>query len=191
MRRFLVFLPLAALLAACGGSKPVSADRMQQLVLRPADVGPAFQSFYDNVQTHLDNDATPRADPAHDGREGGWVARYRRAGSPKTQGPLLVESRVDVFKSSGGAKDDLDLYRRLLSSGPGSQRRRLAVGSLGDDAVGTTFLQAGGMPVRFYRIAWRYRNATASVTAEGFDGHITAADAVGLARKQQQRLSHP
>jgi hypothetical protein len=190
MRRFLVFVPLAALLAACGGGKAIPADRMQRLVLRPPDVGRAFTPFYDNVQTHLDNDATPRSDPARDGREGGWVVRYRRPGSTATRGPLLVESRVDVFKSAGGAKDDLDLYKTMLSSGPGAARRALDVENLGDDATATTFLQAGGTPIRFFRIAWRYRNATASVTVDGFDGRLTAADAIGLARRQQQRLAH-
>jgi hypothetical protein len=43
--------------------------------------------------------------------------------------------------------------------------------------------------LRFYVIAWRYRNATASVTVEGFDGHVQPADAIGLARRQQARLA--
>ena len=44
--------------------------------------------------------------------------------------------------------------------------------------------------MRFFRVAWRYRNATAAVTVEGFDGRVHAADAVALARKQQRRLEH-
>ena len=38
-----------------------------------------------------------------------------------------------------------------------------------------TFSQAGAKPLRFFRIAWRYRNATASVTVEGFDGKVRLA----------------
>ena len=53
-----------------------------------------------------------------------------------------------------------------------------------------TFVQPGAEPLRFYRIAWRYRNATASVTAEGFDGKLAFGRALALARKQQRLLAH-
>ena len=52
-----------------------------------------------------------------------------------------------------------------------------------------TFLQTGAKPVRFFTIAWRDRNATASVTVEGFGGRVTLAEAVALARKQEARIA--
>ena len=69
-----------------------------------------------------------------------------------------------------------------------SQRRVVTVPKIGDQTLGQTFVQPGSKPLRFYRIAWRYRNATAAVTIEGFDGKVDAADAIALAREQQRRL---
>ena len=54
-----------------------------------------------------------------------------------------------------------------------------------------TFVQPGGVPLRFYRFAWRYRNATASVTVEGFGRKVRLADALVLVRRQQQLIAQP
>ena len=189
--RAVVFAMLVLLPAACGGSSDnISADKMKQLVLRQQDLGAPFASFYSGPQTQLDNQGTPRADASRDGREGGWVARYHRPGSPATRGPLVVESRVDVFKSTGGAKKDLGLYRTTFLTVPGAVAHQLAAPSIGDQALAVTVVQPGGKPLRFYRIAWRYRNATASVTAEGFNGKLALNNALELVRKQQNLLSH-
>jgi hypothetical protein len=182
---------LAAMIAGCGGSSDtVSAKDMNRLVLRQQDLGSPFASFYSGPQRQLDNQGTPRANPQRNGREGGWIARYHRPGSSATAGPLVVESRVDVFKGAGGAKVDLDLYRTAFGSAPGAQAHLLAPPGIGDTSVAATFVQPGVKPLRFYRIAWRYRNATASVTAEGFDHRLRLAQAVALARKQQRLLTH-
>jgi hypothetical protein len=188
MRRALLAIALLLGLAGCGGSHGISAKNLGRFVLQQKDVGPAFEAFNSGPQTTLDNQGTPRADPARFGREGGWIARFHRAGSAQTRGPLVVESRVDVFKSTGGAKSDLGAYRTLLGDLPGA--RTIAAPQVGDAAAAVTFTQAGALPLRFYRIAWRYRNATASVTVEGFDKKVREADAVALARKQQARLAH-
>ena len=157
-------------------------------MLQQQDLGAPFRQFADGKQGHLDNQA-PRDDPARYGREGGWIARFNRPGTPKTRGPLVVESRADLFKSAGGAKKDLGAYRELFTSPALSQRRVVTVPKIGDDVLAQTFVQPATKPLRFYRIAWRYRNATAAVTVEGFDGKVDAADAVALARKQQRRLA--
>jgi len=186
MRRALL-LAIPLILAACGGSQAVSGKNLDKLVLQQQDVGTAFDPFNSGPQVMLDNQGTPRSDPARFGREGGWIARFRRGGSAQTRGPLVVESRVDVFKSSGGAKSDFGEYKTLLNELPGA--RTIQPPQVGDEAAAVTFTQAGTLPLRFYRIAWRYRNATASVTVEGFDKKVEPADAVALARKQQARLT--
>jgi hypothetical protein len=181
-------IPFVLAVSACGGSQSLSAKSLDKRVLQQRDVGAAFESFNSGPQVQLDNQGTPRADPSRFGREGGWIARFHRGGSPHTRGPLVVESRVDVFKSSGGAESDFAEYKTLLGDLAGA--RTIPPPQLGDEAAAVTFTQAGALPLRFYRIAWRYRNATASVTVEGFDKKVTEPDAVALARKQQARLQH-
>ena len=177
--------------AACGGSATIPQQRLSHLVLRERDLGRPFSAFNSGPQTQLDNQGTPRADGARFGREGGWIARYRRPGSPATEGPLLVESRADLFSSAGGAKKDLEAYRATLAAVPGVQRRPLALPQIGDAALGVTFEQPGAVPLRFFRIAWRYRNATASVTVEGFGRKVRLADALVLVRRQQRLIAQP
>jgi hypothetical protein len=63
------------------------------------------------------------------------------------------------------------------------------VGDLGDGAVAISGVQPGGKPVRFFIIAWRERNATGSVTANGFEGHIQLRDVLRLARIQEARMA--
>lgn len=179
--------PLA--LASCGGGGGISKQSLSDLVLRRQDVGSGFAPFYSGRQTQLDNQGTPRSDASRFGREGGWIARFRRSGAAGASGPLVIESRADLFSGTGGAGKDLGLYKRLLESSGTQQAQSLKLPKLGDEAVGSTFVQPGGKPLRFYTIAWRYRNATASVTVEGFDGHLRSEDAIRLARRQQRRLA--
>jgi hypothetical protein len=190
MGRAVLGVAIVLVIAACGGSSKISSKGLGKLVLQPSDIGTPFASFGDGPQITLDNAGTPRADPTRYGREGGWIARYHRSGTKATKGPLVVESRVDVFKSDGGAKSDFGEYRTMLVHQPGAAPRSLAPPAVGDETVETTFAQAGVLAVRFFRIAWRYRNATASVTVQGWDGKVTRADAERLAREQQARLQH-
>ena len=186
MRRTALAICLAVALAGCGSSgSTIPIENLNKLVLEPQDLGRPFHQFAGGKQGHLDNQA-PRDDPTRYGREGGWIARFNRPGSTKTRGPLVVESRADLFKSSGDAETDLRAFRELFASPALPQRRVVSVPKIGDEAVGQTFVQPGTKPLRFYRIAWRYRNATAAVTVEGFN--VRAADAIALARKQQRRL---
>ena len=175
MRRTAPAIFLAVALAGCGSSgSTIPIGSLNQLVLKPQDLGRPFHQFAGGKQGHLDNQA-PRDDPARYGREGGWIARFNRSGNTKTRGPLVV-------------KTDRRAYRELFAAPALSQRRVVTVPRIGDEALGQTFVQPGSKPLRFYRIAWRYRNATAAVTIEGFDGKVDAADAIALAREQQRRL---
>src|SRR5689334_17400820 len=100
--RLALRLPLVAVLAlaACGGGadKPVKPSQLPKLVLQPHDLSGPFTAFDVGRQVRLDQVPGPRGNPARFGREGGWKARYNRPGSPTTRGPLVVESRADVFK---------------------------------------------------------------------------------------------
>ncbi len=182
-------LVVTVLLAGCGGSHDVPASALDALVLQQRDMGPAYSKFSSGPQVLLDTQGTLRADPGRYGRKGGWIARYRRVGPAAAGGPLVVESRADVFGGADGAKTDLRAYGDVLAKTAGSQLRTLRLPPIGAAALGVTFLQAGAKPVRFFTIAWRDRNATASVTVEGFGGRVTLAEAVALARKQEARIA--
>lgn len=176
------------LLAGCGAHEAtVSAGKVGQLVLLEAAL-PHYSSFYLGKQTSSDTTNGLRADPGRSGRQAGWIARYHRPGTPKTRGPLVIESRADVFRASAGAKSDLKNYRTYFDQIPGSNRRELHLPRIGAEAVGITFVQPGPLRVRFYKIAWRYRNVDASITVNGFDGRVTLSDAVALARTQERAI---
>ncbi len=189
-------LAVLLLLAGCssgddgGGGPKVSASKGEELVLSFGDVGKPFSQFDEGEQRRTDM-APPRDDPDRFGREGGWKGRFQRGGTAKTKGPLVIESRADLFESTGGANKDFDLYKEALDE--------LAFGAagktvepapkLGEEAHAVTFRQ--GVPptaVRHYGVAWRQGNVTGYVLVNGFDGRLTLADAVGLARKQEKRI---
>ena len=189
LHRVVALLALTAvLLSGCDSQSAIAKSRLSALVLSQKDMPSGFSEFYNGPQVRLDNQGSARSDASRDGREGGWIARLRRDDSGQTQGPLVIESRADLFKDSGGARSDLAAYRVLFSRTSGSELKTVAVSGIGDEAVGITFTQPGSRPLRFYRIAWRYRNATASVLIEGFDGELSLNDAESLARKQETRM---
>jgi hypothetical protein len=192
VRRNAALVPIALIVAACGSPGPtIPKQALGKLVLAPRDV-PALRQFDVGPQVRLDNVAGPRKDPARFGREGGWKARYRRSGTRATEGPLVVESRADLFSSSSGAKRDLgayeDEFREVINGAPQLRQRIEAPTGLGDAAVAMTIRQPGAAAVRFFRIAWRDHNATASVLVEGFEGKLVFTDAVALARRQDAHL---
>jgi hypothetical protein len=175
----------AVLMAGCDSQAAIAKDKLSALVLSQKEMPSGFSEFYNGPQVRLDNQGTVRSDASRDGREGGWITRLRRADPGQTQGPLVIESRADLFKDSSGAKADLAAYRVVFSRASGTDLKNVAVSGLGEEAVGITFTQPGGRTLRYYRIAWRYRNATASVLIEGFDGELSLNDAESLARKQE------
>ena len=174
------------LAAACDSGSTIATSKLSQLVLVEQDM-PGFTSFSSGPQARLDNQGTVRADASRFDRQGGWITRLHPADSARTSGPLVVESRADLFKTSEGAKSDIAAYRVLFSRLSG-EHKEIAVSGLGQDAVGVTFTQAGGRTLRFFRIAWRSRNATASITVEGFDGQVSQDDAMTLAHIQEKRI---
>ena len=187
MRRISVLL-LGLALAGCGGSggASISKEKLPQLVLQQSDL-PRYVSFLNGPQAHADMHPGPREDPGRFGRLGGWIARYRRTGgvSIRTKGPLVVESRADVFPSASAAKKDLRAYEQEYEAQPAEVGvARLDAPELGDGAVALRF---GSGLDRFVLVAWRKANATASLLVEG--SSVTLADAVRLARLQQARVA--
>jgi hypothetical protein len=192
--RPLPLLALGALLSACSlgggdGGVPIEPDKISVLVLQPGDLPSAFIRFDEGRQAQADQPVGSRGDLKRFGREDGWKARYRRSGSAKTAGPLVVESRADVFDSLEGADDDLEAQASDLRSGP-MPWRSLEPPALADEAIAFTLVQSGAGPnVHFYLVAWREDNVTASVLASGFEGKFTLEQTLDLARKQQLRLA--
>jgi hypothetical protein len=181
-------LALAALVAGCGKSEQLmSGTLVSKIVLQPSDLGPQFLRFDVGRQSFTDARRGPRFDPNRFGREGGWKARYRRIGTAATSGPLVIESRADLFDSADGANNDLAAYgEELRSVLDVAEGRPLQPPDLGNGSVAITFRQGR---IRYFRLAWRERNATGYVSVSGFDGRIALADAERLAEKQQARIA--
>jgi hypothetical protein len=162
-------------------------------VLQPADVPTVFERFDEGRLLRTDQpEAGERADPARFGRQGGWKARYKRSGTQETQGPLVIESRVDLFDDEGGAEQELAAHREELERGVsrGTAAESLEDPALGDEAVAVTFLQPGAMrDVHFYMVVWREANVTAGVLVNGYEGKLTLDQTLDLARKQQLRIA--
>jgi hypothetical protein len=176
---------LISALAGCGSSgSKISASHLDKLVLQRGDLSKAFAPFAFNRQVSADQPAG-HSDPARFGREGGWIGRYHRGGSPKTKGPLVIASRVDVFKNASGAKQELAVEQDILLP---DGAKKVDVGGLGDQAIGVTTVQSGTIAVRNFAIAWREGNAVAKLELSGFAAGLTRADALALARKQDARL---
>lgn len=181
-------LPLAAALVVlalvgCGSraARAVELERGASLLVHPADVPRPLEQIDQREQRSYELRGT--AD--RHGRRGGWIARYKRSGTVTTPGVLVLESRVDVFADRKGAgqelKDEVDGLRRTGA-------RPLAAAKVGDDSHTFTVVQQGAHPVRFYSVVWRERNATASVTVQGWDGRIHLGDLLRLARSQDAHI---
>jgi hypothetical protein len=182
-------LAVAFLLAGCGGNdgQAIPRSKVSSLVLQPSDLPGVFVRFDRGRLATTDFVPGPRLDPARFGREDGWKARYKRSGSAETRGPLVIESRADVFGSSKDAALDLAAYREQfraeLSASPRSVRL-LRVPRVGEETMAMTRRQSGSPGVRLYTIAWREENVTASVSANGFEGKLALRQVLALARKQ-------
>lgn len=175
-----------AVLAGCmGDDEPVvTVGEGPRLVLQPADLPRLWMRFDVGRQVLADAPAGSRSDSARFGRQGGWKARFRRAGSSTTTGPLVIESRADVFESADGASADLaaiedDLEQRLAGA------ERLDDPDLGDEAIAATTING---TVRHYLVAWRERNVSAWILLNGFRRGLQWEDALEVSRKQQERI---
>jgi hypothetical protein len=178
-----------------GAGRQIGQDALSRLVLQPGDLPHVWVPFNSGRQVRADAPAEARSDPQRFGRAGGWIARFRRPGSQETSGPLVIESRADLFGSADGAKDELSTARSELGNPIGGRpvAKPLADPSIGEEAFAGTILQRSGgggiADVRFYLIAWRHQNVVASIFVNGFEGKVTLPQALELARAQQRRIA--
>jgi hypothetical protein len=191
-------LLLALVLGGCvvgNDEKQIDRRALSTLVLTPADLPDVWVPFNSGRQVRADAPAGTRSDPQRFGRLDGWISRYRRPGSQKTSGPLVVESRADLFESADGARDELSTARGELGTAIGarSAAKPLADPAIGDEAFAATILQKSGgggiADVRFYLISWRHDNVVASIFVNGFERKLTLAQALALARAQERRIA--
>lgn len=191
------WLVLVAVLVACAACSPLGDDSggpslpestLPELVLQPQDLDGVFIRFDEGPLAIADAPTGERADPARFGRTSGWKARYRRPGSAATAGPLVVESRADLFESTGGAEREFDAHSDELEAQAlhTSILDLVEIEQLGDEAVALTQVADAPGTLVSHTVAWRFRNVSASVTANGFGGKLTLADVVRLARAQQR-----
>lgn len=184
-------LVVAVAATACSGDgeeRRIARGDLQNLVLQPKDLPRVFARFDFRELAPSDFHQGPREDPAAFGRTGGWVARYRRSGSQATRGPLIVESRVDLFEDEDGAEEDLDAYEAEFEQA--SAATVLEPPEVGTRAVAMTLEQGSGrFAVRFFTIAWQQSNLTASISVNGFAQKIVLRDTVQLARRQERRIA--
>jgi hypothetical protein len=177
---------IALLVAGCSlgddGGASIERAELETLVLQPEDLPAAFSQFDEGRQGIADRPAGEQSDLTRFGRIDGWKSRFRRAGTARTRGPLVIASLADLFESADGAKDELE----AIEDGGFDA---IDDPELGDEARAWESLQGGGAGVRYYLIAWREENATASLLVSGFEGRLTFDDALALARKQAARMS--
>ena len=197
MRGALLLAGLVLASAGCLGSDgsdgepAVPVAKLSQAVIQPADLPVAFTRFDAGRLVGSDLHPGPRGTLERFDRQGGWKARYKRAGTTDTPGPLVVQSVVDAFADDGGARDDLRAYEQELDEivrQSGGAAERIDVPGVGEESVGYLRVQHGTPTTRFFTMAWRYGNVTASVAADGFEG-LTKRQVVRLARKQQARIA--
>jgi hypothetical protein len=171
------------------GGASIEVAELQKLVLQPDDLPRSFERFDEGRQIAADLPVGARADPARFGRQDGWKARYRRAGTLQTTGPLVIESKADLFDSSNGAKDDFDAARADADESE-PEWQPIGEPGLGDESFAATLLegtQTSG--VRFYQVVWREDNATSSLNVNGFARGLTLEDVLELARAQERRIA--
>jgi hypothetical protein len=189
-------LVVASLLLALNGCSLTDGDggasievaELEKLVLQPEDLPRSFVRFDEGRQIAADLPTGARADPARFGRRDGWKARYRRAGTLQTTGPLVIESKADLFDSSHGAEDDFDAARADTDESE-PEWQPIGEPGLGDESFAATLLEGTETSgVRFYQVVWREDNATASLNANGFARGLALEDVLELARAQERRI---
>jgi hypothetical protein len=191
VRRAVLVLVLG--LAGCsfggGDNATIELDELPRIVLQPDDVPAVFNRFDEGRQVLADNPGGSRSDRNRFGRRDGWKARYHRPGTAQTAGPIVIESRVDLFESSSGAEDDLEAARSDLTDGE-IEWQPIDEPGLGDESFAATLVEGGdGSGVRYYQVYWRDDNVTAFLNVNGFEEQLPLGDVLELARKQEERIS--
>ncbi len=181
----------ALVLVACGGraAKPLSDDQLQSLVLQPSDLPSQLARFSFEREIRSEQDAVLGGDPTRFGRQGGWVARYRRRGNPRAQGPLTVVSTVEMFGRSASASRYLGAQEeREKTSAPTAGLKKVSVPSIGAESHALASARAPRGSVRYVVVTWRDGRFVGSVAASGYAELMSVLDVVALARSQEKRV---
>lgn len=181
---------------AAGSQAPEpGAGDLASLVVLPGDLAllgdVEYHQFDGGPVGRADILPPPRDDTARFGREAGWKARYRRDDPSDEKGILVIGSRVDSFQAPGGAKSELELIADEAQARAASGAvRLLETEGVGDASIVLTYEQAAaGRSVVYYEYYWRSGRYSASVVLSGFEGELSIADAVLLARAVQARIA--
>jgi hypothetical protein len=189
VRRPLQLVVLALLAGCSGGDDAATFDAADGpgMVLQDADVGDAY-ALFDRGRQGRNDVILADIDPQRNGRVGGWKSRYRRLDTGRDPGTVVIESKVDVFDDSDGARRDFAAIREAIGRSYRVQDSRLRPLELGEETITATVDQgAGEFATRFYVVAWRDANAHAWVLVNGLEP-LEFADAERLARAQAKRI---
>jgi hypothetical protein len=174
-----VALVLVALTAGCGGAATpdVPAGAAKTLVLQPRDLSRGFVSIGSGEENPLaaidDREGPPK------GRTASWYADYRRPGGVAAPGPLIVQSRVEVFDGRGSAEVAYSsAYHRISAT--------RTVARLGDESGAAGQTSPGA---QIYRIVWRRANVVAALVVTGLEHRLTLAQSARLAHAQDARIA--
>jgi hypothetical protein len=181
----LALLGLAGCSLTGGNEASIERSELDRLVLQPEDLPRVFVRFDEGRQVAADSPTGRRADPSRFDRIEGWKTRYRRPGTARTPGPLVIESRADLFDSASGAEDDFEAARMDLSD-QALGWEPIDKPGLGDESFVATSAQGD---LRYYLVFWRDDNATATLNVSGFEPRLSLAEVLALARKQDERLA--
>ncbi len=181
----------APVLAACGtqAAKPLPHDRLQSLVLQPSDLSPTLSRFSFGRELRSEQSPVFSGDPSRFGRQGGWIARYRRRGNPKAHGPLTIVSAVEMFGRSAGASQYLGAQeKREKTSASAAGLKEVSTPSIGAESHALASARAPRGSVRYVVVTWRNGRFVGSVAASGYAELMSARDVLALARSQEKRL---
>jgi hypothetical protein len=170
-------------LVGCGShssGEEIPAARAKQLVLQPGDLPRGFTSIGGGAQNPFTANDT---DPKRFGRTGGWFADYRKA-PQATNGPLIVQSQVDVFADSKGAGRELESVRARMRAA-----RSIGAPRMGDESLATKVTGSGAPGALIYTFAWRQRNVVSTVVVSGLRGRLQLSESTALARRAAKRVA--
>jgi hypothetical protein len=180
----------ALVLPACGAThtaKPLSDEQLQTLVLQSDDLSPSMARFSFEHELRSEQSPVLAGDPSRFDRQDGWVARYRRRGNPRIQGPLTVVSTIEMFARPAGASQYLDaVEKRDEEVAPTGGLKEVIFPTIGSNSHTLASAHTPRGSVRYVVVTWRDGRFVGSVSASGYAELMSIADVVALARSQER-----
>lgn len=178
----------------CGGSQPAgkkpAESVLRGLTLRAKDLPRTFAPFADGREAVFELQPVLGRNPARFDRQGGWVARYRRNGGPRTRGLLTLVSGAEAFARPSGAKDYLGaIEKQDERTAALTNLERIDVPRIGDEAHAVATPKSVPGSVRYMIVTWRDGRFIGTLSATGFSGAMKTADVIALVRRQEKRIA--